>query len=193
MTALPVIETQAGDISAYIPTIVISITDGQICLESDLFNEGQRPAVNVGLSVSRVGGAAQSAAMKRASGSMRIDIAQFREMEVFSQFSSDLDEGTLRRLRYGRSLMKVLRQPNLSPMSLQDQVVTLISALDGVFTDVPDERVKEVQNMLIAWFKINRRELMSRIGGIGVLTDEMEAEIKNASRRFVKEWIANVK
>ncbi|MBQ7556954.1 MAG: F0F1 ATP synthase subunit alpha [Lachnospiraceae bacterium] len=193
MTALPVIETQAGDVSAYIPTNVISITDGQICLETDLFNEGQRPAVNVGLSVSRVGGAAQSRAMKRASGSMRIDIAQFREMEVFSQFSSDLDEGTLRRLKYGRSLMRVLRQKNLSPMPLQDQVVTLVSALDGAFTDVPVERIKDVQSLLVAWYRTNRRELMSRIGGVGVLTDEMETEIKTCSRKFVREWLANAK
>ncbi|MCR5303479.1 MAG: F0F1 ATP synthase subunit alpha [Lachnospiraceae bacterium] len=191
MTALPIIETQAGDISAYIPTNVISITDGQICLEADLFNEGQRPAVNVGLSVSRVGGAAQSKAMKEASGSMRIDIAQFREMEVFSQFSSDLDDSTLRRLKYGRTLMRMLIQQNLSPMRLPDQVVTLVSALDGVFTDVPEDQVKEVQSILMAWFKINRRELMNRIGGVGVLTPDMEMEIKNDSRRFVKEWLAN--
>lgn len=129
ITALPVIETQAGDVSAYIPTNVISITDGQIFLESDLFFSGQRPAVNVGLSVSRVGGAAQTKAMKKAAGSLRVDLAQFREMEVFTQFSSDLDEETKASLNYGKGLMELLKQPLGHPMSLADQVITLVGAI----------------------------------------------------------------
>ena len=128
LTALPIIETQAGDLSAYIPTNVISITDGQIFLESDLFFSGQRPAVNVGLSVSRVGGAAQTKAMKKAAGSLRIDLAQFREMEVFTQFSSDLDDETKASLTYGKGLMELLKQPLCHPMSLADQVITLVAA-----------------------------------------------------------------
>ena len=129
ITALPIIETQAGDVSAYIPTNVISITDGQIYLESDLFFSGQRPAVNVGLSVSRVGGAAQTKAMKKAAGSLRVDLAQFREMEVFTQFSSDLDEETKTQLKYGEGLMELLKQPLTHPMSLAQQVVTLVGAI----------------------------------------------------------------
>ena len=128
ITALPIIETQAGDVSAYIPTNVISITDGQIFLESDLFFSGMRPAVNVGLSVSRVGGAAQTKAMKKASGSVRIDLAQYREMEVFTQFSSDLDEATTAQLKYGSCLMELLKQPLCSPLSLHQQVITLCVA-----------------------------------------------------------------
>ena len=125
ITALPIIETQAGDVSAYIPTNVISITDGQIFLETDLFMSGVRPAVNVGLSVSRVGGAAQTKAMKKASGSMRIDLAQYREMEVFTQFSSDLDEATKAQLDYGKSIMELLKQPLGRPLSSSEQVITL--------------------------------------------------------------------
>ena len=137
MTALPIVETQAGDVSAYIPTNIISITDGQIFLESDLFFSGQRPAVNVGLSVSRVGGDAQTKAMKKAAGGIRLDLAQYREMEVFTQFSSDLDETTKRQLTYGQSLMRLLRQPQYHPMSQHDQVITLVSALHHVMQDVP--------------------------------------------------------
>ena len=136
MTALPIVETQAGDVSAYIPTNIISITDGQIFLESDLFFSGQRPAVNVGLSVSRVGGDAQTKAMKKAAGGIRLDLAQYREMEVFTQFSSDLDETTKRQLTYGQSLMRLLRQPQYHPMSQHDQVITLVSALHHVMQDV---------------------------------------------------------
>ena len=134
MTALPVVETQAGDVAAYIPTNVISITDGQIFLESELFFEGQRPAVNIGLSVSRVGGNAQTRAVKKAVGSLRLDLAQFREMEVFMQFSSDLDETTRRRLMYGQGLMRLLRQPQYKPYSQSDEVILLVSALGRAFT-----------------------------------------------------------
>ena len=146
ITALPIIETQAGDVSAYIPTNVISITDGQIFLESDLFFSGMRPAVNVGLSVSRVGGAAQTKAMKKASGSVRIDLAQYREMEVFTQFSSDLDEATTAQLKYGSCLMELLKQPLCSPLSLHQQVITLCVATHKLMVDVEK---KEIKNCLL--------------------------------------------
>ena len=140
ITALPIIETQAGDVSAYIPTNVISITDGQIFLESNLFNAGMRPAVNVGLSVSRVGGAAQTKAMKKASGSIRIDLAQYREMEVFTQFASDLDDATKAQLQHGKALMELLKQPLSHPLSMHEQVLTLCMATDGVFDKIPTRR-----------------------------------------------------
>ena len=144
ITALPIIETQAGDVSAYIPTNVISITDGQIFLESNLFNAGMRPAVNVGLSVSRVGGAAQTKAMKKASGSIRIDLAQYREMEVFTQFASDLDDATKAQLQHGKALMELLKQPLSHPLSMHEQVLTLCMATDGVFDKIPTRQVKTV-------------------------------------------------
>ena len=143
ITALPIIETQAGDVSAYIPTNVISITDGQIFLESNLFNAGMRPAVNVGLSVSRVGGAAQTKAMKKASGSIRIDLAQYREMEVFTQFASDLDDATKAQLQHGKALMELWKQPLSHPLSMHEQVLTLCMATDGVFDKIPTRQVKQ--------------------------------------------------
>ena len=149
ITALPIIETQAGDISAYIPTNVISITDGQIFLESDLFFSGMRPAVNVGLSVSRVGGAAQTKAMKKASGSIRIDLAQYREMEVFTQFSSDLDAATKAQLQYGAGLMELLKQPLGHPLSMAQQVITLCVATHKGMMDIPVKRIKEYQMQML--------------------------------------------
>ena len=142
LTALPIIETQAGDVSAYIPTNVISITDGQLFLETELFFSGQRPAINVGLSVSRVGGAAQTNVMKKSVGSIRLDLAQYREMQAFSQFSNDLDASTLRQLKYGAGLMQLLRQPNNAPLSMQRQVITLICAQAGLFVEVPAKEIK---------------------------------------------------
>ena len=152
ITALPIIETQAGDVSAYIPTNVIPITDGQIFLESDLFFSGMRPAVNVGLSVSRVGGAAQTKAMKKASGSVRIDLAQYREMEVFTQFSSDLDEATTAQLKYGSCLMELLKQPLCSPLSLHQQVITLCVATHKLMVDVEKKEIKKYQKDLLEYF-----------------------------------------
>ena len=143
ITALPIIETQDGDVSAYIPTNVISITDGQIFLESDLFFSGMRPAINVGISVSRVGGAAQTKAMKKAAGTIRIDLAQYREMEVFTQFSSDLDDTTKEQLQYGKGLMELLKQPLCNPMSLAEQVITLVAATNRIFLDVDVKKTKE--------------------------------------------------
>ena len=186
ITALPIIETQAGDVSAYIPTNVISITDGQIFLESDLFFSGQRPAVNVGLSVSRVGGAAQTKAMKTAAGSLRVDLAQFREMEVFTQFSSDLDEETKRGLNYGRGLMELLKQPLGHPMSLSDQVITLVCAIGRKFVDIPVETIKSYQGRLLDYFHENCFDIVNEIQTGKVLTDALRDKILEAADTFGK-------
>ncbi|MBQ9436870.1 MAG: F0F1 ATP synthase subunit alpha [Lachnospiraceae bacterium] len=191
ITALPIIETQAGDVSAYIPTNVISITDGQIYLESDLFFSGQRPAVNVGLSVSRVGGAAQTKAMKRAAGAIRISLAQFREMEVFTQFSSDLDEGTKKQLAFGRGLMELLKQPLGNPMSLADQVITLVVANHNGFLNVKTEHVKECQSRMLAYFAREKIDIASDITKTGVLNDDLEKRILDAAAIYLErhpEW-----
>lgn len=186
ITALPVIETQAGDVSAYIPTNVISITDGQIFLESDLFFSGQRPAVNVGLSVSRVGGAAQTKAMKKAAGSLRVDLAQFREMEVFTQFSSDLDEETKASLNYGKGLMELLKQPLGHPMSLADQVITLVGAIGKKFVNVPVEQLKEYQADMLEYFEDNCSDIVDEIQNGKTLTDELRDKILKAIDEFGK-------
>ncbi len=194
ITALPIIETQAGDVSAYIPTNVISITDGQIYLESDLFFSGQRPAVNVGLSVSRVGGAAQTKAMKKSAGSLRINLAQFREMEVFTQFSSDLDEGTKKQLRFGRSLMELLKQPLGRPMSLADQVISLVCASDGYFSDVQVEHIKTLQEGLLGYFSREKVEIISDIAKTGVLNEDLSKRILAIAADFKErhpEWLAS--
>ena len=163
ITALPIIETQAGDVSAYIPTNVISITDGQIFLESNLFNAGMRPAVNVGLSVSRVGGAAQTKAMKKASGSIRIDLAQYREMEVFTQFASDLDDATKAQLQHGKALMELLKQPLSHPLSMHEQVLTLCMATDGVFDKIPTRQVKQYQKDILDFMDLKHPEIGKEI------------------------------
>ncbi len=182
ITALPIIETQDGDVSAYIPTNVISITDGQIFLESNLFFAGQRPAVNVGLSVSRVGGAAQTKAMKKAAGSIRIDLAQYREMEVFTQFASDLDEGTKASLKYGRSLMELLKQPLSKPMSLAQQVITLVCATHKVFAEVED--VKKYQGELLEYFEDKYGDIISRINNEKILDDDLKRRIEDVADEF---------
>ena len=182
--ALPIIETQAGDVSAYIPTNVISITDGQIFLESDLFNSGMRPAVNVGLSVSRVGGAAQTKAMKKASGTIRIDLAQYREMEVFTQFSSDLDDMTKEQLQYGKGLMELLKQPLCHPMSLADQVITLVAANKHLLLDVDIKQMKEFQGRLLDFFKIEHKDVVDAINEKKVLDDEITEKIVEAVKEF---------
>ena len=163
ITALPIIETQDGDVSAYIPTNVISITDGQIFLESDLFFSGMRPAINVGISVSRVGGAAQTKAMKKAAGTIRIDLAQYREMEVFTQFSSDLDDTTKEQLQYGKGLMELLKQPLCNPMSLAEQVITLVAATNRIFLDVDVKKTKEVQLGMLDFFKAEHKDIVDEI------------------------------
>ena len=189
ITALPIIETQAGDVSAYIPTNVISITDGQIFLETDLFFAGQRPAVNVGLSVSRVGGAAQTKAMKKASGSIRIDLAQYREMEVFTQFSSDLDASTKEQLQYGKSLMELLKQPLGSPLSLHEQVITLCAARHKIFMDLDVKRVKPFQTELLRYFDSSYPEIGEEIENTGVLSDELEERIVSAAKQYAETQI----
>ena len=184
ITALPIIETQAGDISAYIPTNVISITDGQIFLESDLFFSGMRPAVNVGLSVSRVGGAAQTKAMKKASGSVRIDLAQYREMEVFTQFSSDLDEATTAQLKYGSCLMELLKQPLCSPLSLHQQVITLCVATHKLMVDVEKKEIKKYQKDLLEYFDNVYPEIGKEIETTKQLSDELVEKIVKAAEEF---------
>lgn len=188
ITALPIIETQAGDVSAYIPTNVISITDGQIFLESDLFFSGQRPAVNVGLSVSRVGGAAQTKAMKKASGSMRVDLAQYREMEVFTQFSSDLDEATQEQLSYGKQLMEMLKQPLCQPLSMAKQVILLYVATKKGMMGIDIKRFKEYQNGLFEFFEESHPEIVQELENSKKLTDELAASILEAAAEYKSRW-----
>ena len=183
ITALPIIETQAGDVSAYIPTNVISITDGQIFLESNLFNAGMRPAVNVGLSVSRVGGAAQTKAMKKASGSIRIDLAQYREMEVFTQFASDLDDATKAQLQHGKALMELLSHP----LSMHEQVLTLCMATDGVFDKIPTRQVKQYQKDILDFMDLKHPEIGKEIEQTKALSDELRQKIKDAAAEFAAE------
>lgn len=190
MTALPIVETQAGDVSAYIPTNIISITDGQIFLESDLFFSGQRPAVNVGLSVSRVGGDAQTKAMKKAAGGIRLDLAQYREMEVFTQFSSDLDETTKRQLTYGQSLMRLLRQPQYHPMSQHDQVITLVSALHHVMQDVSLDDMGHFHTELIKYAEKNMSDVCRRVDTTGQLSDPDREEILKVAKEFLEKYKA---
>ena len=184
ITALPIIETQAGDVSAYIPTNVISITDGQIFLESDLFFSGMRPAVNVGLSVSRVGGAAQTKAMKKAAGSIRIDLAQFREMEVFTQFASDLDDATKEQLAYGNSLMELLKQPLCHPMSLHEQVITLFLASQKKFLAVEKVHIKEYQKAILSYFEEEHADIVKEIEQTKDLSEELKSKILEAAEIF---------
>lgn len=184
ITALPIVETQAGDVAAYIPTNIISITDGQIFLESELFFEGQRPAVNVGLSVSRVGGDAQTKAMKKASGSLRLDLAQYREMEVFTQFSSDLDDATQKQLTYGHGLMYILRQPQYKPYSQHEQVILLVAALAKYFMDVPVKQIAEETAKLLAHFETFHADICSKIESTGLLTDEDKKAIINIANEY---------
>ena len=188
MTALPIVETQAGDVSAYIPTNIISITDGQIFLESSLFFSGQRPAVNVGLSVSRVGGAAQTKAMKKAVGTLRLDLAQYREMEVFTQFSSDLDEDTKSQLAYGQSLMYILRQGRSAPLSQAQQIVTLVSAMAHIYQQVPVAQVCALRDYILKEFAANRQSLMLELEQGTPLTDDLRGQIiefaKTALEKF---------
>lgn len=186
MTALPIVETQAGDVSAYIPTNIISITDGQIFLESSLFHAGQRPAVNVGLSVSRVGGAAQTQAMKKASGTLRLDLAQYREMEVFMQFSSDLDDTTKRQLHYGQGLMRLLRQEQYHPYSQHQQVILLTAALDHAFANVPVADTAKNARVLLDMAETTLPELCRKIDRTGQLSDEDRKAILALAANLMK-------
>ena len=188
MTALPIVETQAGDVSAYIPTNIISITDGQIFLESSLFFSGHRPAVNVGLSVSRVGGAAQTKAMKKAVGTLRLDLAQYREMEVFTQFSSDLDEDTKNQLAYGQSLMYILRQGRCSPLSQAQQIVTLVTAMARIYQQVPVAQVCSLRDYLLGEFAAGRPQLMQELEQGAALTDEVRQQIVDFAKTALEKF-----
>lgn len=190
MTALPIVETQAGDVSAYIPTNIISITDGQIFFESELFYSGQRPAVNVGLSVSRVGGAAQSEVMRKSVGSIRLDLAQYREMQVFSRFGGELDEQTVQRLKYGEGLMQLLRQKNQAAMPLWEQVVTLICAQEQMFLDVPVKKIKQAQKDLLTYFSANCNSLCLRIEHGKKYSAELHSDVVNAAKAFFAAYSA---
>ena len=184
ITALPIIETQAGDVSAYIPTNVISITDGQIFLESELFFAGVRPAVNVGLSVSRVGGAAQTKIMKKMSGSLRIDLAQFREMEAFTQFSSDLDKATMARLEHGKRLVEILKQPLNKPMQLHREIITLCACNNKSFMDVDLKNIKAYQAEMLEFIENTDPELIKEIDEKQVYTDEIKEKILSDIKAF---------
>ena len=186
ITALPIIETQAGDVSAYIPTNVISITDGQIFLESELFFSGVRPAVNVGLSVSRVGGAAQTKIMKKVAGNLRIDLAQYRELEVFTQFSSDLDDGTKATLNYGSHLIELLKQPLYHPMALHKQILLLFAAGHKMLNDVPVKELKADTEEMTAFFEQKYPETVKKIDEGKVLTDDIAKEIQEAIEAYLK-------
>ena len=188
MTALPIVETQAGDVSAYIPTNIISITDGQIFLDSELFYAGQRPAVNVGLSVSRVGGAAQYPVMKKSVGSVRLDLAQYREMQVFSQFGSDLDESTTRQLQYGAGLMQLLKQPNQSPLALHEQVILLLTAQARMFIDIPKEKIPAAAKALLRRFNEHHNSLCLQIDHEPVYSEELKTRILEHAAHFFREY-----
>jgi F-type H+-transporting ATPase subunit alpha len=184
LTALPIIETQAGDISAYIPTNVISITDGQIFLENDLFNSGVRPAVNVGTSVSRVGGAAQITAMKKIAGSLRLELAQFRELEAFSQFGSDLDKATQFQLKRGRRLVEILKQDQFQPLAVEYQVLIIHAATTGRLDDMPSASVESYERQLHTLFETQHTDLMAELRDTGKLSDELKEKIDAALDAF---------
>ena len=190
MTALPIVETQAGDVSAYIPTNIISITDGQIFLESNLFFSGQRPAVNVGLSVSRVGGDAQTKAMKKAAGALRLDLAQYREMEVFTQFSSDLDETTKRQLVYGQGLMRLLRQPQYHPYAQHQQVILLTAALRHVMQPVPLAEMDDFRGQLLRFVETQNPALCCRIDESGQMSEDDQKTLLQLSKEFLTQYQA---
>ncbi|MBN1907035.1 MAG: F0F1 ATP synthase subunit alpha [Deltaproteobacteria bacterium] len=179
LTALPIIETQAGDVSAYIPTNVISITDGQVYLEPNLFFSGIRPAINVGLSVSRVGGAAQTKAMKKVAGTLRTEMAQFRELEAFAQFGSDLDKATLQQINRGRRLVEVLKQPQYQPISSEKEVMILFAAANGYLDKWPENSISEYESRMLEEISVKRPELLSEIREKGQISDDLESRLKS--------------
>lgn len=188
ITALPIIETQAGDISAYIPTNVISITDGQIFLESDLFYKGIRPAVNVGTSVSRVGSSAQTKAMKKVAGKLKLSLAQFRELEAFAQFGSDLDEATRQQLELGRRLTELLKQPQYSPVAMEKQVIALYAVNNGYMDNVDVELVAEFERSLIEFMETSGKDTLKAIAEKKELTEEVESKLKTLLEQFKQGW-----
>jgi F-type H+-transporting ATPase subunit alpha len=188
LTALPIIETQSGDVSAYIPTNVISITDGQIFLETDLFHQGVRPAINVGISVSRVGSAAQLKAVKQVAGQLKGDLAQFRELAAFAQFGSDLDEKTQAQIDRGKRIMEIFKQKQYNPIPVEIQVVVIWAAQNGYLDHVPVERVKEFQNKLTEYFTTRKGQLLAKIGREKELSDALKAELKASAEEFKQTW-----
>ena len=188
LTAMPIIETQAGDVSAYIPTNVISITDGQIFLETDLFYQGVRPAINVGISVSRVGSAAQLKAMKQVAGQLKGELAQFRELAAFAQFGSDLDAKTQAQIDRGKRIMEIFKQGQYNPIPVEIQVVVIWTAQNGYLDQVPVARVKEFQNKLTEYFTTRKGQLLAKIGREKALSDELKAELKAAADEFKQTW-----
>jgi F-type H+/Na+-transporting ATPase subunit alpha len=188
LTALPIIETQEGDVAAYIPTNVISITDGQIYLESDLFNSGIRPAVNVGLSVSRVGGSAQIKAMKKVAGTLRLDLAQYRELAAFAQFGSDLDEATQRQLNRGSRLVELLKQGQYSPMDVIDQSVSIFAATKGYFDSIPVSKIRQVETDLLAALNSRHADLMNAMRSEKQMSAENEAKVTDIVKNFVASY-----
>jgi F-type H+-transporting ATPase subunit alpha len=190
LTALPIIETQAGDLSAYIPTNVISITDGQIFLESDLFHQGIRPAINVGNSVSRVGGSAQVKAMRQVAGSLRLDLAQYRELAAFAQFGSDLDKATLNQLNRGRRLVEVLKQPQYQPLSVEKQVVIIYAATNGYLDGVPVEQVRAYETDLYQFLDTRRAQLLSSLAEKKQIDDQIKSDLNQALKEFTETFTA---
>ena len=190
LTALPIIETQAGDVSAYIPTNVISITDGQIFLEADLFYSGQRPAINVGISVSRVGGAAQTKAMKQVAGTLRLNLAQFREMAAFAQFGSDLDKATQMQLARGERLVEILKQPQYKPLPFEKQVIIIFAANNGFLDDYPVSALKRYEPELLSFFDTKKSSLVTELRDKKAIDDDLKAKIIAAMNEFKKEFTA---
>jgi F-type H+-transporting ATPase subunit alpha len=193
LTALPVIETQAGDVSAYIPTNVISITDGQIYLESSMFNAGIRPGINVGISVSRVGGNAQIKAMKKVAGRLRIDLAQYRELEAFAKFGSDLDKATLAQLRRGSRLVELLKQDQYRPMAVEQQVVGVFAGTNGYLDEIPLEHVRRFEAELLEMIELKHSDLLQQIAEKKDLTQEITAPLQAILKEFTISFKASVK
>ena len=184
MTALPIIETQEGDVSAYIPTNVISITDGQMFLIAELFNKGVRPAIDVGISVSRVGSAAQTKAMKAVAGTLKLELAQFRELEAFMQFASDLDKATADRIASGQRMVEVLKQKNGSPMPVEQQVIDLFAAVNKLFIEVPLVKVKQAENQWIEFVNAGYSEVLEDIKKTGAISDDSKKQLNGAMEAF---------
>ena len=189
LTALPIIETQEGDVSAYIPTNVISITDGQIYLENNLFNSGIRPAIDVGLSVSRVGGKAQIKAMKKVAGTLRLDLAQFRELEAFAKFGSDLDKATLAQLTRGERMVEILKQNQYVPMAVEHQVVIIFTGGQGMLDDIPNDRVGEFEKGLLGYIDAKHSEMLAAIKSAGEISDEINKELRKAIEDYKKGFL----
>ncbi|MEJ7748970.1 MAG: F0F1 ATP synthase subunit alpha, partial [Candidatus Limnocylindrales bacterium] len=189
-TALPIIETQAGDVSAYIPTNVISITDGQIFLETDLFNAGQRPALNIGISVSRVGSAAQTKAMKKVAGPLKLDLAQYRALAAFAQFASDLDKATRDQLTRGEKLSEITKQPQYQPLAVEKQVAILYAATRGKLDDVATPRVREFESQFYRFLETERPDILTGLAESGGLSDEQAASLDEAIDAFRQSFLA---